>query len=104
LLTGDTLYPGNIYVKDWQAYVKTIGPLTEFVQSHRVKWLLGAHIEMDRLTHTLYPIGTEDLLELNNRLNQTQQAQQIVTQNWIVTPIGLAQRTLSKVARWIMQW
>jgi glyoxylase-like metal-dependent hydrolase (beta-lactamase superfamily II) len=47
LLTGDTLYPGRLYVRDWAAYVASIGRLVDFVDAgHPVEHVIGAHIEM----------------------------------------------------------
>lgn len=50
LLTGDTLYPGRLYIPlnmfgDFKA---SIDRVVSFTQTHPVKWVLGAHIEMTR--------------------------------------------------------
>lgn len=50
LLTGDTLYPGRIYIPlnmfgDFKA---SIDRVVAFTRTHPVKWVLGAHIEMTR--------------------------------------------------------
>jgi hydroxyacylglutathione hydrolase len=116
LLTGDTFYPGKIYVKNWQAYKNSITRLAQFIQTHKVKWILGAHIEMNAETNTVYPIGTiyqpqesalaltvSDLIELDKKLSVTQQAQVITTKKWVIVPMGLRQKTLSGLARWITQ-
>jgi hydroxyacylglutathione hydrolase len=47
LLTGDTLYPGRLYISDWQSYKASLGRMTDFVAAgNPVTWILGSHIEM----------------------------------------------------------
>ncbi|OLP57288.1 MBL fold metallo-hydrolase, partial [Salmonella enterica subsp. enterica serovar Javiana] len=46
LLTGDTVYPGRLYVEDWPAFRATIDRLVAFADSHPVSHVLGCHIEM----------------------------------------------------------
>lgn len=47
LLTGDTLYPGRLYIENWNDYVASIGRLVDFVEAGSpVSWVLGTHIEM----------------------------------------------------------
>jgi hydroxyacylglutathione hydrolase len=50
LLTGDTLYPGLLYVRDFHAYRASIERLAGFVEAGDlpVSHILGAHIEMKR--------------------------------------------------------
>lgn len=48
LLTGDTLYPGRLYINSWSAYQASIGRMVGFVNAgNPVKWVLGTHIEMN---------------------------------------------------------
>lgn len=58
LLTGDTVYPGRLYVRDWDAYVATIRRLVAFAESHTVSHVLGCHIEMRRTPGRDYKIRT----------------------------------------------
>lgn len=58
LLTGDTVYPGRLYIHDWPAFVHTIDRLTEFCGTHPVSHVLGCHIEMSRDPGVDYPIYT----------------------------------------------
>jgi len=58
LLTGDTVYPGRLYVRDWGAYVATIGRLVAFAEAHDVRHILGCHIEMTRAPGRDYKIRT----------------------------------------------
>jgi glyoxylase-like metal-dependent hydrolase (beta-lactamase superfamily II) len=58
LLTGDTVYPGRLYVRDWDAYVATIRRLVALADSHDVSHVLGCHIEMTRTPGRDYKIRT----------------------------------------------
>jgi len=47
LLTGDSLYPGRIYVRDLPAFCESIDRLVAFVKAgHPVSHVLGSHIEI----------------------------------------------------------
>ena len=47
LFTGDTLYPGRLYISSWQAYKASIQRMVDFVDGgNPVEWVLGTHIEM----------------------------------------------------------
>ncbi|MEV0534228.1 MBL fold metallo-hydrolase [Kitasatospora sp. NPDC050463] len=56
LLTGDTVYPGRLYIADWDAYVATIDRLIAFAAAHPVSHVLGCHIEMTDQPGVDYPI------------------------------------------------
>jgi hydroxyacylglutathione hydrolase len=58
LLTGDTLYPGRLYVRDGPAYVASIRRLVDFTRGKVVAQVLGAHIENARTPYVDYPEGT----------------------------------------------
>jgi hydroxyacylglutathione hydrolase len=60
LLTGDSFYPGRLYVRDTAAFAESIERLTDFTRAHRVTLLLGAHIENTRTPFLDYPEGTVD--------------------------------------------
>jgi glyoxylase-like metal-dependent hydrolase (beta-lactamase superfamily II) len=60
LLTGDTFYPGRLYVRDTAAYAESIDRLTAFTRTHPVTQLLGAHIENTATPYRDYPEGTVD--------------------------------------------
>jgi len=69
LLTGDTLYPGRLYVRDPDAFRDSIDRLAEFAATRDVAHVLGAHIENTRTPYRDYPEGTtyqpdEHVLEL----------------------------------------
>jgi hydroxyacylglutathione hydrolase len=46
LFTGDTLYPGRLYISNFDEYVTSIERLVEFVADKPVCWVIGTHIEM----------------------------------------------------------
>jgi hydroxyacylglutathione hydrolase len=58
LLTGDTVYPGRLYIRDWPVFKSSIGRLAAFVKTHEVAHVLGTHIEMSRQPGVDYPIRT----------------------------------------------
>lgn len=58
LLTGDTFYPGRLYVKDWDAFKKSVQRLAEFTNNNEISYILGNHIEMTQSPGVDYPIET----------------------------------------------
>lgn len=57
LLTGDSVYPGRIYVRDFLAYVDSMQRLVEFAEARRVTHVLGCHIEMTTKPGRDYYLG-----------------------------------------------
>ena len=83
LLTGDTLYPGRLYVRDSAAFTASIQRLVAFTRNKPVAHILGAHVENARTPFLDYPEGTTyqpdehalelgraHLLELNDALSE----------------------------------
>ena len=116
LLTGDTLYPGYIYVKNWEEYKSSIMRLVLFSGSNDVTAILGSHIEMTSEPGKYYPIGTtfqpeeavldlapDSLPKLSNLLQEPYEGKELVFDRFIVKPMNIFQRTLSNLARWIIQ-
>jgi glyoxylase-like metal-dependent hydrolase (beta-lactamase superfamily II) len=60
LLTGDTFYPGRLYVRDTAAFAVSVARLASFVRTHRVTHILGTHIENSSTPFVDYPVGTVD--------------------------------------------
>ncbi|GAA1243585.1 hypothetical protein GCM10009665_38020 [Kitasatospora nipponensis] len=58
LLTGDTVYPGRLYIEDWAAFRASLARLVAFTETHPVGHVLGCHIEMSRTPGVDYPIRT----------------------------------------------
>ncbi|MEU3185400.1 MBL fold metallo-hydrolase [Streptomyces sp. NPDC006923] len=60
LLTGDSLYPGRLYIADATAFTRTVDRLLRFCASRPVTQVLGCHIEMTTTPGVDYPRGTVD--------------------------------------------
>ena len=59
LLTGDTVYPGRLYVRDWPAFNASVSRLLTFCDKNKVSWLMGNHIEMSKTKGIDYSVGTK---------------------------------------------
>jgi hydroxyacylglutathione hydrolase len=58
LFSGDSLYPGRLYVLDWPAFRSSVSRLDAFVaEGNPVEWILGAHIELTRHPGEDYELG-----------------------------------------------
>ncbi|MBC7925754.1 MAG: MBL fold metallo-hydrolase [Bryobacteraceae bacterium] len=84
LFTGDSLYPGRLYVSDYPAFQLSIDRLVAFTATRPVAHILGTHIEQSRTPFRDYKVGTiyqpdeaalelsrGDLLELQASLEKT---------------------------------
>ena len=82
LFTGDSLYPGRLYVEDAPEFTRSIQRLVDFTHGKIVTHVLGNHIEQTRTPYLDYPIrsvyqpdehqlelGRAHLLELNEALH-----------------------------------
>ncbi|HEX9088968.1 MAG TPA: MBL fold metallo-hydrolase [Arthrobacter sp.] len=58
LLTGDTVYPGRLYVRDFPAFQESLRTLCDFAAAHPVSAVLGAHIEMSVRPFRDFPLGS----------------------------------------------
>jgi glyoxylase-like metal-dependent hydrolase (beta-lactamase superfamily II) len=58
LLTGDSLYPGRLYVADFPAFAASAARLEAFVLSRPVAHVLGTHIEQMKTPYRDYKTGT----------------------------------------------
>ena len=58
LLTGDTVYPGRLYVQDMPAFIDSLDRLLWLTQSRRVRHVMGCHIEMSSTPGRDYPLGS----------------------------------------------
>jgi glyoxylase-like metal-dependent hydrolase (beta-lactamase superfamily II) len=83
LITGDSLYPGRIYVKDFDAFKTSTQRLVDFTRDRIVTHILGCHIEQSTTPYVDYQIGTAyspyelplalsraHLLEMNDTLQE----------------------------------
>lgn len=74
LLTGDSLYPGRLYIQTslWSVEKASIQRLVDFAAKNNIVWVLGTHIEMTDKPGQDYKIGTkfqprEHLLQLEKK-------------------------------------
>jgi glyoxylase-like metal-dependent hydrolase (beta-lactamase superfamily II) len=78
LLTGDSLYPGRLYVTgavgqgNWAVYRASVQRLVDFSATRPIAWVLGTHIEMTTTSGVDFPIGStshpdEHVLQLELR-------------------------------------
>jgi glyoxylase-like metal-dependent hydrolase (beta-lactamase superfamily II) len=58
LLTGDIVYPGRLYVRDWNAFRDSIHRLIAFTETHPISHVLGCHVEMSIYPRIDYLIRT----------------------------------------------
>ncbi|MGW9438086.1 MBL fold metallo-hydrolase [Streptomyces sp. NPDC055607] len=70
LLTGDTIYPGRLYIDDWESFGRSVDRMIRFCSRRRITHVLGCHIEMTATPGVDYPVRTthqpdEPPLELN---------------------------------------
>lgn len=113
LLTGDNLYPGRLYVKNWSAFRSSIGRLVEFSKTRRISAVLGTHIEMSS-TGRLFDAGStyqpneanlalavEDLWKLDQVLRHAgDEPKEITTAKFVVVPIAPFWRMVDTILSW----
>jgi hydroxyacylglutathione hydrolase len=58
LFSGDTLYPGRLYVRNFPEFVASVNRLVQFTSGKPVALILGNHIEQTRTPFLDYPEGT----------------------------------------------
>jgi hydroxyacylglutathione hydrolase len=59
LLTGDTFYPGRLFINDFAAYKASIAFLASFTQTRETCAILGTHIEMSTTPGDDYAFGVD---------------------------------------------
>ncbi len=59
LLTGDSLYPGRLYVRDFGEFARSTERLVQFTRGKIVAQVLGTHIEQMSVPYKDYPVGTK---------------------------------------------
>ena len=60
LLTGDTLYPGRLYISDPNAYAASIHRLVDTVPEADLCHVLGTHVEMTQMPGVDFPFGADE--------------------------------------------
>ncbi len=101
LFTGDTFYPGNIFVSDWSDLQDSIARLTAFAMLNPPAMILGTHIEMTSTPGVVYPypnvyqpdehvleLTLAHLIELNSVLSVTNTPQCLYFDDFLVNPGG----------------
>jgi glyoxylase-like metal-dependent hydrolase (beta-lactamase superfamily II) len=58
LFTGDSFYPGRLYIQDFEAFVKSTNRLVAFTKGKIVSHIVGCHIEQTSTPYVDYPVGT----------------------------------------------
>ena len=48
----------SFFINDWTSYRASVGRLAQFVATHPIAHVLGAHIEMTSTARQSYPYGT----------------------------------------------
>lgn len=108
LLTGDNLYPGRLYVRDFAIYKASTERLIAFLHDKPVAHVLGNHIEQTRTPFKDFPIGSiyhpdehcleltfGTLLELENGLQSMESApHRLATRDFTIWPIDASQKGL----------
>lgn len=114
LLTGDTVLPGQLYVRDWDTYRTSIRRLVEFSKTHPISALVGTHIEMSS-AGTTYPRGStyqpeeiglpltvQDLIQLDESLLKAgPEPTKISMSKFAIVPISAFQRAIGDFLKWI---
>ncbi len=117
LLSGDTFYPGRLYIKDWATYKSSIRRLVEFSKNHEISAIMGTHIEMSNVPGKDYPPGStfqpneaslaltvKDLSRLDSTLGELgTKPHEKTMSKFIISPIGMLQRILGGVLGWLMK-
>jgi hydroxyacylglutathione hydrolase len=108
VLTGDNLYPGRLYIRDFATYKTSTERLIAFLQDKPVAYVLGNHIEQTRTPFKDFPIGSiyhpdehvleltfGTLLELENGLQSMQSApRRLATRDFTIWPLDPKQQGL----------
>lgn len=100
LFTSDSLYPGRLYVNDWDDFVKSTNRLAEFTRGKLIAHILGCHVEQSRTAYLDYPVGTiyqpnehglalsrGDLLELRDALAPLQKPTRLAMRDFSIWPV-----------------
>lgn len=101
VVTGDTLYPGRLYVRNWSAYRASIARLNAWVQEKSVSYVLGTHIEMTADANVDYPIRTtyqpderslplapSDILKLHETLMSLEAPERTYLGSFVIWPVN----------------
>jgi hydroxyacylglutathione hydrolase len=106
LMTGDNVYPGRLYVTNWDEFAASTQRLVDFTEGKIISHVLGCHIEQSRTPYLEYPIGSiyqpeehilemsrGHLLELNDALKKLNgKPQRLALRDMTIYPLNAASR------------
>ncbi len=100
LLTGDVLYPGRLYVREWDVYRESIARLVRFVDDARpVRHVVGSHVELTEAGEELmagasshpderfHALGEHHLRELASRLARLEEPVRMAARDFVIVPV-----------------
>jgi hydroxyacylglutathione hydrolase len=58
MFSGDSVYPGRLYIRDLAAFQKSNERMLHFTEGKILAHILGNHIEQSRTPYLDYPVGT----------------------------------------------
>lgn len=100
VVTGDSLYPGRLYVTDWPAYRRSMERLADWIEGKEISYVMGTHIEMTRTRDVDYPIRTtyqpeehhlplsvSDIHLLKNAIAEMEAPQRVYLGSFIIWPL-----------------
>jgi hydroxyacylglutathione hydrolase len=100
LLTGDSLYPGRLYVGDFPSFVASTDRLVRFTDGKLVTHILGCHVEEARTPYLDYKVGTKyqpdehvlelgrgELIELNEALKHMKTPKRLAFRDFTIWPM-----------------
>jgi glyoxylase-like metal-dependent hydrolase (beta-lactamase superfamily II) len=105
LFTGDSLYPGRLYINNaagggWTQYKASNQRMVDFVRERPIAWILGTHVEMSTTPGVDFPLGSTShpnehvlqlgrrhLYELNDAIHALPGPQQQVHDDFIIFPL-----------------
>jgi len=115
LLTGDTLYPGAIYVKNWSIFKSSIERIANFSEKDDVSAVLGSHIEMTMTPGEFYPIGSTYQPEesplalsvnhiklLQSKIKDIDEPTEMVFDDFVIIPLSGLQKILASTIKFVM--
>jgi len=101
LLSGDNLYPGRLYVRDWGVFAASVARLVQFTRSRPVTHILGTHIEQKNQAYRDYPVGSlyqpqehvlelgrAHLLELQDAMQKHPNPQRLAYRDFTIWPMN----------------
>lgn len=99
MLTGDTFYPGRLYVRDDVAFINSVQRLVDFSATHPVVHFLGTHIEQSSEPFKDYAVGTID--QPNEHVLQLTRAQLVQMNDSLKTMSGkVVRKALPSLTIW----